>query len=794
VNPDILASWAILISAWRASGEFRVTETTADSKELLDATGPICDLVAAFEQRSANSEVHESFEALGRVRDDAHARSVLQRHLAAELDAEPAHLAHLLRVLLESGTVSSHDGFTRIDMPRRDDEHPGPGNGTLLSIKIPHPEITPARLTPPAHRLLGRDVELERVLSTIESDSATVQRVAVSAVAAGFGTTEFARCVADAMYRGKSARLQLEISVDQTKAPEDALSDALAALGVAARDVPAPLDQRAACYRAALAREAERAATRPLILLDDVVSLRQVEPFIPACPATVVMTGDHLDSRLRDDRITVIQLGPLDEPSSLRLLASQLNPGHAPFATAPGNDVAVRRLARLCEGVPLALAVIAGVIESVAASPHGPDPLAPLAIELERARYGLESVPVAERPVFAALRVSYAHLSAEQRRVLQALALIEVPRFDLNLIAAAGGLPPRAARDTASRFVGFALLETVGPAGDRWRMHRLVRRFIRDLLPPQVIAEPAQIITAAADLYLRRARSLSALLRLRAAQSDPAIAAWAREQLRDQQLALASLLRAALANGLANIAHQLAVGIAELIERGGEGAETIQTVTSVLATARQEGDRDLEARAHRIFAQHAERRGATRQARESFNRADALSDADGTPAAGGEACVKNGPSPAEAPSASATLPRQNRQAAGDRAEAGGPGEEKGPDLSRRDSDGPDRNDDDGPDGRGEGDGWDGPDPDDPDKPGGGGPDGGGPGPGGRGGGPRAGGGPGGSGPYRGGGPAISGGGAQPGASPLRSSPPHATLAAARGGSAPTSPTTFGSSR
>ena len=103
----------------------------------------------------------------------------------------------------------------------------------------------------------------------------------------------------------------------------------------------------------------------------------------------------------------------------------------------------MRRIVRLCEGVPLALAVVAGVIESVAAAPDRPDSLDPLAAELERARYGLESVSPDERAVFAALRVSHAHLPARQRRVLYALALTGLVRFDLGLIAAVGGLPLR---------------------------------------------------------------------------------------------------------------------------------------------------------------------------------------------------------------------------------------------------------------------------------------------------------------------------------------------------------------
>jgi len=807
VDPDILASGAILISAWWASPEIRGDGATADGERLLNSVRSIRDFVAEFDRRSVVPEVHESFEALGRVRDDTHARAVLQRHLAADLAAEPAHLAELLRLLLVAGTVSSRDGVTRIDLPRQDGGRLAREDGTVISVVIPHPDPASVPLTPPARLLLGRDGEMEKALRLAESDSAEVRRIAVSAAAAGVGTTEFARGVAGEMYRGKSSRLQLEVSFDQTRAPDDALFDALAALGVVVADVPATLEERAARYREALAREAERTGTTPLILLDDVTRLSQVRPFLPACAATILMTGDHLDSRLAGERMTVIDLGPLDEQQSLALLSPALASGHAAFATDPANKDAVRRIIRLCEGVPLALAVVAGVIESVAAAHDRPDTLDPLAAELRRARYGLESVSPDERAVFAALQVSYAHLPARQRRVLYTLALTGLLRFDLGLIAAAGGLPPDAAHDTADELAGLALLEIIGPARDRWRMHRLVRRFILGMLPSQVTADSAEILEAAARLYLRRAHSLTALLGVRAAQTDPVIAAWAREQLADQQPALTALLRAALSAGLASIARELAAGLAALMERGWEGPGTAESVGAIRAAARQGGDRGLEARAYRIFAQHAERRGASTQARAASARADELSgtvdDPGGAPTDRDENRRPGALDPAgtvlsENPPESATRPHQDRRAA-DRSATSSPGEVRHPAWPGRDGGHPDQDDDDDLHDSGADDGRDEPDPNKPDIPGGGAGGGPNPSPPGSGGGraPRPGGGggaPGGSeggGAYLGGMAAAGAGGAtvQP------SSPVHDSIAAGRGrAAAPATETTFGSCR
>jgi hypothetical protein len=324
--------------------------------------------------------------------------------------------------------------------------------------------------------------------------------------------------------------------------------------------------------------------------------------------------------------------------------------------------------------------------------------------------------------VFAALQVSYAHLTARQRRVLCTLALTELLRFDLGLIAAAGGLPPGAAHDTADELASLALLEIIGPARDRWRMHRLVRRFILGMLPSQVAADSAEILEAAARLYLRRAQSLAALLGVRAAQTDPVIAAWAREQLADQQPALTALLRAALSAGLASIARELAAGLAALMERGWEGPGTAESVGAIRAAARQGGDRGLEARAYRIFAQHAKNCGASTQARAASGRADELSGTvagpGSAPAGHGETRRPSGPDPAGTVSSedspeTATRSYRDRRTA-DGSAARDPGEVRDPAWPGRDGRHPD--DDDDSHDRGAGDGRDGPDPNDPNDP------------------------------------------------------------------------------
>jgi hypothetical protein len=628
MKPETLASGAILIAAWYAQEERAAGERDADIDRMLGALRPVHDLVGEIARRDESGG--ELFGMLGRVSDDGHARAALQRQFATELLAEPALYSELITMLLQIGEIRTSDGVTCIDIPRPATDQTEGQPDVLVSVQLLEPSVSTERLTPPTENYVGRGGELEEVLRRTESADEGVQVIAVSG-AAGYGTTTFARVIAERMHRGKSSRLQIEVPLtvpdpaslgrEVVRSPEDALFSAIVALGIPEREIPPSLDQRAAQYRSAVTEAAQRSGTRPLILLDDARRLDQLRYFLPACPGTILVTGDHLALRPGLERTSLIELGPLSVKESFQLLASRRNTDQGRFGSTPEGLSALQRLVQLCFGVPLSLAIMSGVLERAATTGER---LTTLAAQLEQAYHESDAIEV--RPVFAALRVSYPRLTLEQRHVLHAAGLLRLPVMDLNVIAAASGLSPEAARIILEQLTSRSLLETFGLEGDRWRVHRLVSRFLSEIIPEPLRAQREQIITAAAHLYLRRAQSLSGLLGFLADRPEPAIVAWAQEQVQAQRVALSGLLRAALSLGLTKVARLLALSVTDLMERAGAGpeAEAARSVGSVIDASRRAADRSLESRAFSLLGKQAERSGQQRSARNFHARADAL--------------------------------------------------------------------------------------------------------------------------------------------------------------------------
>ena len=377
-------------------------------------------------------------------------------------------------------------------------------------------------------------------------------------------------------------------------------------------DIPADLAERAALYRRRLSDAARSSGTRPLILLDDIWDAGDLQYFRPASAGVILATSD----RIAGDEAPAVTLDVLSAQESFEVLASRMDPDRARFERNQENLVALQRLVQLCGGVPLAVAIMAGALEMAVVAGEAPGALAD---EMDRA-YG---APSATAPAVA-LALSYPRLTAEQRHVLHTMALLAMPAFDLSLIAAASWLGRPAARAVVGQLVHLSLVEPFGVEDDRWRLHPVVFGFIGRLIPERVMADKERILTEAARLYLRRSRSLVDLLGMAAAVSDPAIAAWAREQMQGYSPALLALLRATLGAGLTQVARRLAASVIKLAELSGGWPELGRTMETVVATARETADPTLEASALGLLARESERHGLHRSAADLRDRARAM--------------------------------------------------------------------------------------------------------------------------------------------------------------------------
>ncbi|MEU8619146.1 transcriptional regulator [Streptomyces sp. NPDC048623] len=342
---------------------------------------------------------------------------------------------------------------------------PGAGPGAAPAA-WPAPDLLPR--TP--RGFLGRERELEALDAAVDA-----ARVAIVTGPAGVGKTalalqwahrrapRFPDGVLYADLRGFSHDEGLEVV--------DVLREFLLALGVPPRQVPESQTAAAALYRSLTE---DRSL---LVVLDNVRGADRAGPLLPAgarCAAVVT-------SRLRLGGLVVTELA---RPVPLAVLG--LDESAALLAAAVGADrvaaepAAARRLAALCDGLPLALRVTAA---QLAARPHWR--LSDLAAELadEQRRLALLSVDGCAggdgQGVAAALHLTVQGLPEEAALLFRQLGALPGPDLDRNAAAALLGRPPAVAATALDRLCDAHLLTEYAPG--RHTLHDLVRLYARGL-------------------------------------------------------------------------------------------------------------------------------------------------------------------------------------------------------------------------------------------------------------------------------------------------------------------------
>ncbi|MEV8103121.1 BTAD domain-containing putative transcriptional regulator [Streptomyces sp. NPDC088135] len=333
----------------------------------------------------------------------------------------------------------------------------------------PAPAGPAPRLLPRGVRgFLGRDTELaalDRIAGA--GDGA----VALVTGPAGVGKTALALQWAhhrQARYPGGTLFADLRGFGGVPAEPAETVREFLIALGVPARDLPDSAAAAAALYRELTARRAL------LVVLDNVRGTDQVRSLLPSGTGSAVL----VTSRIRLSGLIVEQLArpvPLDvlgPVPATELLAAAV--GEERVAAEPE---AADRLARLCDGLPLALRITAA---QLAARPRWR--LADLAAELadEQRRLALLSLDEAEESgVAAALRITVQGLPPEAVRLFALLGVVPGPDLERYAAAALLGRDPAVAAEALDRLAGAHLVTEYAPG--RYSMHDLVRLYARGL-------------------------------------------------------------------------------------------------------------------------------------------------------------------------------------------------------------------------------------------------------------------------------------------------------------------------
>ncbi|WNV86083.1 NB-ARC domain-containing protein [Umezawaea sp. Da 62-37] len=322
--------------------------------------------------------------------------------------------------------------------------------------------------------LAGRAPELAR-LTEVGDEQQLV--VAVVHGAPGIGKSTLAVHAAHRMagrFPGGRFFLDLRGMDDEPLPPADAAHLLLRAMGVATDSIPADGEHRLARYRSLLATR------KVLLLLDNSATEAQVRPLLAHSPGSVVLVTSR-NTLAGLDAVVRVEPGLLDRQQAVDLL-SAIAGAERVAADLP----AARRVAELCDGVPLAVRIAGNRLAGMPASPMGA-----LVTELADERRRLSALAVGDVQVRAAFATSYRHLRAESAELFRRLAVIPGTDTGADLAAVAADQPVEVAERALEDLLDASLLRA-GTSPDRYGCHDLLRVFAAELLTREEGAAEAE--------------------------------------------------------------------------------------------------------------------------------------------------------------------------------------------------------------------------------------------------------------------------------------------------------------
>jgi tetratricopeptide (TPR) repeat protein/transcriptional regulator with XRE-family HTH domain len=462
--------------------------------------------------------------------------------------------------------------------------------------------VVPPQLPGPVRHFTGRENELAALTELLGQPGAAGAAMVISAIGgtAGVGKTalalHWARQVAG---RFPDGQLYVNLRGYAPGPPvpaADALTAFLRALGVAACDIPADVEERAAQYRGLLATR------RILVMLDNAREVEQVRLLLPgASPCAVVVTSrDSLAGLVARDgaqRLDLDLLPPADAVTLLRALIGE---------RADADHAATKALADRCCRLPLALRVAAELSASRPAMP-----ITALVAELTDQHRKLDLLEAGGDPgtaVRAVFSWSYQHLDDNAARTFRLLGLDPGPDLDVYAAAALANATVGQAGHALDRLARAYLIQNAGPG--RYGLHDLLRAYAREVAVGEDREdEQRAALTRLFDHYLYTAAvamdSLHPAERHRRPHivppPTPAVAltspAAAKGWLDAHRACLVTVTTHAAGNGWPGHAVRLAAVLSRYLRSGSHYYEAVTIHSTARHTARRLGDSAAEATA-----------------------------------------------------------------------------------------------------------------------------------------------------------------------------------------------------
>lgn len=318
----------------------------------------------------------------------------------------------------------------------------------------------------------GREEILSQIAQTlsgaVSSDPQPDVPIVVLTGRGGIGKTALAVRAAHLLSaRFPDGQLFVPLRVGMRHAPSSILEHLLRSVGIRADVLPRDLEGRAAMYRSWLADHCV------LVVLDGAANTGQVLPFLPGTTGcgVIVTSGQRLASLEGAHHIDV---RPLDDESAFRLLATLLGGGRI-----SAEEQAARDLIRLCEGLPLALRIVAA---KLVIRPHWR--LGQMVRVLRDETRRLDELDLDGASVRATLLVAYDSLEEAGKQLFRRLSLAHTDDFAAWISAPLLNRDIREAEDILNKLVQSHLVETktTEEGSIRFYLHDLVRIYATERL------------------------------------------------------------------------------------------------------------------------------------------------------------------------------------------------------------------------------------------------------------------------------------------------------------------------
>ncbi|HEX5116474.1 MAG TPA: tetratricopeptide repeat protein [Pseudonocardiaceae bacterium] len=360
------------------------------------------------------------------------------------------------------------------------------------------PSVVPAMLPTVTAHFAGRQAELTE-LDGLAAAAASATGTSVAAIVGpgGIGKTSlavwWARTAAERFPDGQLFVDLRGFHARRVLGPEQALARLLFALGVSNDRVPTDVDDAVALYRSVLH------GRRMLVVLDNVRSVDQVRPLLPAGPGcfTLVTSRDRLTGLIVEASAHRLALAPLPVPAGAWLVARIVGRDRV-----DADPAAVRDLVAVCDGLPLAL--------SIASANLADRPELSIAAYVRELRAGDQLVDIRaghDGPaLLPAFELTYSMLSEQARTVFRRVGVVPCADFTADAVAAPCGMPVADARAHLERLVDTHLVQSHHPG--RYTVHDLLRRYARQIADETDIAATDALLA----YFIRWSRAAAELL------------------------------------------------------------------------------------------------------------------------------------------------------------------------------------------------------------------------------------------------------------------------------------------